>query len=169
MSLFSMHYIVLLNTLDAWWIEVDGWSNSNTGRQESTYLFMDMMPIYTWSLLWISHNNLLFCQLPNTNLFTHRMLFLWCNIPIFVNSDVNRSFICIPYFMHHCVLLKFFIVMWLRAIYRSGDNMTSPLWVKVTIFGFCNFFSKLRIILVKFFFDRVVWSNCIKLFKFFLH
>ena len=47
MSLFSKHYSVLLNTLDACWIAVDGWSNCNRCRQESAYFLMDVMPIYT--------------------------------------------------------------------------------------------------------------------------
>ena len=34
MSLFSRHYFVLLNTLDACWIAIDGWSNSSRYRQE---------------------------------------------------------------------------------------------------------------------------------------
>ena len=29
------------------------WSHSNRCRQESAYLLMDVMPIYTWSLPWI--------------------------------------------------------------------------------------------------------------------
>ena len=47
MSLLSMNYYNLLNTLDACWIAVDRWSNSNRCTQESAYLLMNVMPIYT--------------------------------------------------------------------------------------------------------------------------
>ena len=64
-----------LNTLDAWWIVVDVWSNSSRCRQESVY------KSWTWCLyidhfLGYWHNYLIFYQLPNSNLFTHRVLFL---------------------------------------------------------------------------------------------
>ena len=76
MSSFSKHYSVLLNTLDACWITVDGWSNSSRCRQESVYLHMDVMHIYMIIAFNDCHNYALFYQLPNSNLFTHRMLYL---------------------------------------------------------------------------------------------
>ena len=39
-----------LNTLDAWWIAVDVWSNSSRCRQESVYLSRTWC-LYTWSYL----------------------------------------------------------------------------------------------------------------------
>ena len=44
MSSFSMHYFVLLNTLDACLIAVDEWSNSNRITHESAYF------LWTWCL-----------------------------------------------------------------------------------------------------------------------
>jgi hypothetical protein len=64
-----------LNTIDACWIAVDWWSNSSRCRQESVYLSLTWC-LYTWSLPWIRHNYVLFYQLPNSNLSTHRMLWV---------------------------------------------------------------------------------------------
>ena len=52
MSSFLMCYSVLyeLNTLDAWWISVDVWSNSSRCRQELVYLSQTWC-LYTWSCL----------------------------------------------------------------------------------------------------------------------
>ena len=54
-----LHHVILLkallcfhelNTLDAWWIAVDEWSNSSRWRQESVYLSQTWC-LYTWSYL----------------------------------------------------------------------------------------------------------------------
>jgi len=56
-------------TLDACWIAVDV---VDIGRSRSTYLGRDA---YMYDhCLGYHHNYLLFYQLPNSNLFTHRML-----------------------------------------------------------------------------------------------
>ena len=75
MSSCLKHYSVCheLNTIDACWIAVDWWSNSSRCKQELVYLSR-MWCLYMWSLPWIRHNYALFYQLPNSNLFTHRML-----------------------------------------------------------------------------------------------
>ena len=79
MSLFSKHYSVCMNLIprEASIEALSKWSNSGRCRQGPVYLFMDVMPICKWSLSWISHNYALFYQLPNSNLFTHRMLPTW--------------------------------------------------------------------------------------------
>ena len=62
-----------LNTLDACWIAVDGWSNSSRCRQDwSSCLGRDSY-IHDHCLEY-RHNYALFYQLPNSNLFTHHML-----------------------------------------------------------------------------------------------
>ena len=50
MSSCLRRYSVLLNTLDAWLIAVDEWSNSSRCRQESVYLLWTWC-LYTWSCL----------------------------------------------------------------------------------------------------------------------
>ena len=79
MSSCSKHYSVCMNLIrrEASIEAHSEWSNSSRCRQELVYLFMDVMPIYTWSLPWISHNYALFYQFPNSNLFTHHMLPTW--------------------------------------------------------------------------------------------
>jgi hypothetical protein len=75
MSSFLMHYSVLydLNTLHACRIAVDVWSNSSRCRQyRSTNLGRDAY-IHDHCLGY-HQNYLFFYQLPNSNLFTHRML-----------------------------------------------------------------------------------------------
>ena len=59
LGLLFLHHVILLksllcfilNTLDACWIAVDGWSNSSRFTQVSTYLSW-MWCLYTWSLHW---------------------------------------------------------------------------------------------------------------------
>ena len=77
-----LHHVILLkallcfhelNTLDACWIAVDEWSNSSRCRIVSIYLFWTWC-LYTWSLPRYTHNYAQFCQLLDSNLFTHRII-----------------------------------------------------------------------------------------------
>src|SRR3954469_10964124 len=79
-----LHHVILLkallcflelNTLDACWIAVDEWSNSSRCRHESVYFVSDVMPIYM-IIPRYSHNYAQFCQLLNSNLFTHRRILM---------------------------------------------------------------------------------------------
>src|SRR3954469_2687689 len=79
-----LHHVILLkvllcflelNTLDACWIAVDEWSNSSRCRQESVYFVSDVMPIYM-IIPRYSHNYAQFCQLLNSNSFTHRKILM---------------------------------------------------------------------------------------------
>ena len=53
---------------------VDEWSNSSRCRIVSVYLSRTWC-LYTWSFPGYRHNYLKFYQLPNSNLFTHHLLF----------------------------------------------------------------------------------------------
>ena len=77
MSSCLKRYSILyeLNTLDACWIAVDVWSNSSRCRQVSVYFVADVMPIYM-IIPRYSHNYAQFCQLLNSNLFTHRRILM---------------------------------------------------------------------------------------------
>ena len=78
MSSCLTHYSFFheLNTLDAWWISDDmgGVIVVDAGRSWSTCLIRDAY-IHDHCLEY-RHNYALFYQLPNSNLFTHRMLFV---------------------------------------------------------------------------------------------
>ena len=67
--------LFLLNTLDACWIAVDEWSNSSRCRIVSIYLSRTWC-LYTWSLPRYTHNYAQFCQLLNSNLFTHHRILM---------------------------------------------------------------------------------------------
>ena len=77
-SSFLLHYSVFheLNTLDACWIAVNMWSNSGRCRQESVYLSW-MWCLYNDHHLGYRHDYMIFYQLPNSNLFTHHVLYSW--------------------------------------------------------------------------------------------
>ena len=65
MNRSRLRHVIVLNTLDACWIAVDVWSNSNRCRIVSV-LFTDVMPIYMIMPRY-SHNYALFYQLLNSN------------------------------------------------------------------------------------------------------
>ena len=129
MSSFSKHYSVLLNTLDACWIAVDGWSNSNRCRQESAYLLMDVMPIYTWSLPWISHNYVLFYQLPNSNLFTHHMLPTW-EMPLGKTMSPRTIHLYIYKSYHYLAAINLFLFYF--GIYNYVLSSTHFICLQIT-------------------------------------
>ena len=84
LEFIPLHHVILpnallcsyeLNTLDACWIVVDEWSNSSRCRIISIYLFWTWC-LYTWSSPRYTHNYAQFCQLLNSNLFTHRRILM---------------------------------------------------------------------------------------------
>ena len=137
MSSFLKHYSVLydLNTLDACWIAVDVWSNSTRCRHyRSTNLGRDAY-IHDHCLGY-HHNYLLFYQLANSNLFTHRML---CSRekPLvktmapgvyFTIFAIILSYLAAIYF----VLFPIYQIQFNLAIYRREiDNLSLALGARV--------------------------------------
>ena len=64
-----------LNTLDPCWIAVNVWSNSSRCRIVLVYLTRTWC-LCSWSLPRYTHNYAQFCQLLNSNLFTHHRILM---------------------------------------------------------------------------------------------
>ena len=71
---------------------------------------------YTWSLLGYHHNYLLFYQLPNNNLFTHRMLFSW-EKPL-VKSTAPGSIL-----YHICFEIYFYSLLFSDLLFQKPKNI----------------------------------------------
>ena len=74
-----------------------------------------MMSIYTWSLPWISHNYALLYQLPNSNLFTHRMLCLW-EMPL-ENSTPPGSIHLYIHKRYHYLAVIYYLLFYFALYY----------------------------------------------------
>ena len=142
MNRSCLHHVIVLkallrsyglNTLDACWIAVDVWSNRGRCRQESVYLS------WTWCLyndhrLGYRHDYLIFYQLPNSNLFTHRVLYSW-EKPLVKPTTPGSN--CPTY----CFPIYLFAAFVFRSIIPKTQKYLAALFICLFYFVFlCDLF-----------------------------